>query len=173
LRDHRHLQPARRIKLLLQTGKMGVDLVPQPFLLEGGAEARFQQNWIERLEQIVDGAELDAARHAVHLGERRDHDNGEIAQPRLILEPGEYLESVDLGHHHVEKDEVEGAGLEARNRLLAVARGLDLGLTLEIEMKLQRIEVVVVVIDNEDAGRSSHRPVAAHGAVPIHAETAL
>ena len=152
---------------------MGVDLVPQPFLLESGTEARLEQNRVERLEQIVDGAELDATRHAVHLRERRDHDDGKIAQPRLILQPGEHLESVDLRHHHIEKDEVEGAGLEARNRFLAVAGGLDLGIALEIEMKRQRIEVVIVVIDNEDAGRSSHQPIPGQRAVPIHAEAAL
>src|SRR2546430_6383873 len=114
---------------------MGVDLVPQAFLFEGRSEARFQQNWIEGLEQIVDGAELDATRHAVHLGERRDHDHGEIAQPRLILEPGEHLKAVDFRHHHVEEDEVEGARLEERNRFLAVPGGRHIGVAFEIEMR--------------------------------------
>jgi hypothetical protein len=34
-------------------------------------------------------------------------------------------------------------------------------------MKLQRIKIVIVVIDNEDAGRSSHRAIAGHLAVPV------
>ena len=147
---------------------MGVDLVPQAFLFEGRSEARFQQNRIEGLEQIIDGAELDATRHAVHLGERRDHDHGEIAQPRLILEPGEHLKAVDFRHHHVEEDEVEGARLEERNRFLAVPGGRDIGVAFEIEMKLQRVAVVVVVIDDEDAGPSSHRSIVGHRAVPIN-----
>jgi hypothetical protein len=34
-------------------------------------------------------------------------------------------------------------------------------------MKLQRIKIVIVVIDNEDAGRSSYRAIAGHLAVPV------
>src|SRR6516165_2178542 len=152
---------------------MGVDLVPQAFLFEGRSEARFQQNWIEGLEQIIDSAELDATRHAYLYGERRDHDHREIAQPRLILEPGEHLKAVDFGHHHVEEDEVEGGRLEERNRLLAVPGGRDIGVAFEIEMKLQSIEVVVVVIDDEDAGVSSHRSIVGHRAVPINSNGTL
>jgi len=169
LRYHRHLQPACCVEFLLQPGEMSVDLVPQALLLERRAEAGFQQNRIEGFEQIIDGAEFDATGHAVHLGEGRDHDHGEIAQPRLILQPGEHLKAVDFRHHHVEEDEVEGGRLDERNRFLAVARGLDVGVAFEIEMKLQRIAVVVVVIDDKDAGPSSHRSIVGHRAVPINA----
>jgi hypothetical protein len=148
---------------------MSVDLVPQALLLERRAEAGFQQNRIERLEQIIDGAELDTTRHAVQLGQGRNHDHGKIAQPRLILEPGEHLEPIDLRHHDVEQDEVEGVRLEPGDRLLAIAGGLDIGITLEIEMQLQRVDVVVVVIDDEDAGRSSLRSILGHRAVPMNA----
>ena len=169
LRHHRHLQPPRRVELLLQTSEMGVDLVAQALLLERRAEARFQQNRIEGLEQIVDGPELDATRHAVQLGQGRNHDHGKVAQPRLILEPGEHLEPIDLRHHHVEQDEVEAVRLEPRDRLFAVARSLDVGIALEIEMQFQRVDVVVVVIDDEDAGRSSLRSMLGHRAVPMNA----
>jgi hypothetical protein len=148
---------------------MGVDLVPQALLLERCAKAGFQQNRIERFEQIIDGAELDTTRHAVQLGQGRNHDHGKIAQPRLILEPSEHLEPVDLRHHDVEQDEVEGVRLEPRDRLFAVTRGLDVDIALEIEMQLQRVDVVVVVIDDEDAGGSSLRSILGHRAVPMNA----
>src|ERR671931_401686 len=92
-----------------------------------------------------------------------------VAQPRLILEPGEHLEPIDPRHHHVEQDEIEGVRLEPRDRLFAVARGLNVGVALEIEMQLQRVDVVVVVIDDKDAGRSSLRSMLAHRAVPMDA----
>src|SRR5262249_49183074 len=87
----------------------------------------------------------------------------------LILEPGEHLKAVDFRHHHVEEDEVKRAGLEACNRFLAVARGLDVGVAFEIEMKRQRVAIVVVLIDDKDAGPSSHRSIVGHGAGPINA----
>jgi len=40
-------------------------------------------------------------------------------------------------------------------------------------MKLQSIEVVVVVIDDEDAGVSSHRSIVGHRAVPINSNGTL
>jgi len=91
----------------------------------------------------------------------------------LILEPSEHLKAVDLRHHHVEEDEIEGVRLEPRNRLLAIARGLDIGVALEIEMQLQRVDVVIVVIDNEDPGRISCRLSAGHSAVPLNWEQVL
>src|SRR5215831_116010 len=95
------------------------------------------------------------------------------SRSRLILEPGEHLKAVDFRHHHVEEDEVEGARLEEGNRFLAVPRGLDVGVAFEIEMKLQRVAVVVVVIDDKNAGPSSHRSIVSHRAVPINAGMAL
>ena len=40
---------------------------PQPFLFEAGADARPQQHGVERFGQIVFGADLDTAHHAVHF----------------------------------------------------------------------------------------------------------
>src|SRR5262249_60468841 len=81
--------------------------------------------------------------------------------------------AVDFGHHHVEEDKVEGGRLEERNRFLAVPGGGDVGVAFEIEMKLQRIKVVVVVIDDKDAGVSSHRSIVGHRAVPINSNGTL
>ena len=42
-------------------------LVAQAFFLQAGIDARPQQHRVERLGQVILGAHLDAARHAVHL----------------------------------------------------------------------------------------------------------
>ena len=126
----------------------------------------FNSTGLNGFEQIIDRAELDAAHHAVHLVERRDHDDREIAQPGLILQPGEHLIAVHLRHLHVEQDEVEGFALEPRDRLLAVLRGFDIAVTLEIEVERQRVAIVVVVIDDEDARALSVWSMTGHRALP-------
>ena len=152
LRQHAHLQIAGRLQLLLEPEQMGVHLVAQPLLFQAGAEPRLQQHLIERLEQIIDGTELDAAHDAGHLVERRDHDDGQVVQAALILQPAQHLIAVDLRHHHVEQDQVETFLVQPADRLLSVLGDLNIGITLELEVERERIAVVVVVIDDQDAG---------------------
>ena len=59
--------------------------VVQALALERGADARPEQHRVERLRQIVLGAELDAADHAVQLRDRRDHDHRHVAQHRVAF----------------------------------------------------------------------------------------
>ena len=169
VRHHRHLQAARRLQLLLQPRQMRLDLVAQPLLLERGAEPSLEQHRVERLEQIVDRAELDAAHHAVHLVERRDHDHRKIAQTRLILEPVQHPIAVDLRHHHVEQNQVEFLTAEPRDRFLAVVGGLDPGVAFELEIEREGVAVVVVVIDDQDARPLLCRSIVGHRCHPIRA----
>jgi hypothetical protein len=57
------------LRLRFQAGEMCLDLIPQPLLLERGAEAGFPSR---------DCTELNATDHAAHLIERGDHDHGKI-----------------------------------------------------------------------------------------------
>ncbi len=75
--------------LPLQIGDELLLAVAQPFLFQRGADARAQQDRIERLGQIVLGAGLDAAHHAVELVERRNHDDRNVAGMRRRLEPAQ------------------------------------------------------------------------------------
>ena len=152
LRQHAHLQIAGRLQLLLEPEEVGVHLVVQPLPFQAGAEARLQQHLIERLEQVIDRTELDAAYDAGHLVERRDHDDGQVVQAPLILQPAQHLIAVDLRHHHVEQDDVEAFLVQPRDRLLSVLGDLDIGVALQLEIERERVAVVVVVIDDEDAG---------------------
>ena len=63
----------------LEIGDELLFAVAQPLALQRGADARAQQDRIERLGQIVFGAGLDAAHHAVDLVERRNDDDGDVA----------------------------------------------------------------------------------------------
>ncbi len=63
--------------------EMGRLLIAQPLLVQRRADASPQQGGIERLGQVVLGAQLDAAHSAVDRIERRDHDHRDAAQRRV------------------------------------------------------------------------------------------
>ena len=67
-------------------------------------------------------------------------------------EPAADLDPVELGHHHVEHDEVEALLGEAVERLAAVARGDDLVALLAERVRQQRLDRLLVV-DEQDASR--------------------
>jgi hypothetical protein len=49
--------------------------IVQALTLQGRADARLQEHRVERLGQIVFGAELDAPHHTVEFRQGRDHDH--------------------------------------------------------------------------------------------------
>src|SRR5438132_1252217 len=75
--------------------------------IETRADARPQEDGIEGLREVVVGAHLDAPRDRVDLVERRKHHYRDVAKAIVIAHPAEDLHAVHLGHHHVEKYEVE------------------------------------------------------------------
>ena len=97
LRQHAHLQIAGGLQLLLEPEQVGIHLVVQPLPFQAGAEARLQQHLIERLEQVIDRTELDAAYDAGHFVERGGHHDGQVMQAPPILQPAQHLIAVDLG----------------------------------------------------------------------------
>ena len=102
---------ARRQKLLGHLGRRELPkqlslLVAQAFLLEARRDPRPQQHGVDRLEQIVLGAHLDAPSHAVDLFDGRHDNDGDVAQLRVRPESLERLVAVHLGHLDVEQHEV-------------------------------------------------------------------
>ena len=100
--------PLQRLVPLRQLAAMARLLVVQALLLQAGADPRLQEHRVERLGQVVLGAELDAAHHAVHLVQRRDHEDRDVAQRGIGLEPLEHGIAVQVRHHDVEQHEVDG-----------------------------------------------------------------
>ena len=70
----------RRAAAAPRSAEVGALLIAQALLLEAGADPRPEQHAVERLRQIVLGAELDAADHALDLVHGRDHDHRDVAQ---------------------------------------------------------------------------------------------
>ena len=127
---------------------MAHDVVAQPLFLEARADAGAQQRRVERLRQVILGAELDAADDAFDLVDRRNHDDGDVAQPRVGAQALEHVVAGKAGHHDVEQDQIGRVRRRELERLGAVRRGLDLVLLAE-EPGEER-DVGRRVVDRED-----------------------
>jgi hypothetical protein len=98
----------QRLVELRQLAAIAELVVVEPLLLQAGAHPRLQQHGVERLAQVVVGAELDAPHHALHLVQGGDHEHGDVASRGIALDLLEHGEAVQVRHHDVEEDEVHG-----------------------------------------------------------------
>ena len=108
-----HRQPGRQ-ELLRHLGGRELPeqrplLVAESLLLQAGADAGLQQYRVQRLEEVVLGAHLDAAGDAVHLFHRRHHHDREVAEARVRGQGLQHLVAVHLGHLDVEQDQIDRA----------------------------------------------------------------
>ena len=159
LRREEALQPAQAIELrdlllhpLLELPVPLAHLVAQRFLLEARSDPRAQQRRIERLRQVILGAELDAAHHALHLADRRDHDHRQMPQLGIGLQVLEHLVPVHLGHHDVEQHQVEFLRPQQFQRLPAVIGRREIRVALALQPARERVAIVLVVVDDEQRG---------------------
>ena len=108
----------------------------------------------ERLGDVVVGAELEAEHLVDLLGLGRQHDDRHRARG---AQPPAHLEAVEVGHHHVEHDEVEVALGEALERLDAVGRAHHLVAVLAQRVGEQREDRLLVVDEQDACGSLGHR----------------
>ena len=118
-------------------------------------EPRHQLDRLERLGQVIVGAELEADHLVDHLPSRRQHQDGRRhpALPHLAAD----VEAVHPRQHDVEHDEVVAAARRAREARLAVARRLD-GVAFAAEPIAERQPQAGFVFDEQDARGRAHRP---------------
>ena len=106
----------------------------------------------ERLRDVVVRAELEPE-HLVELvvagGEH--HDRDAALRPQALA----HLEPVEPRQHHVEDDEIDRLGIEARERLVAVAR-LDDAVSVPLERIGQELLDGLLVVDEQDGGWIRH-----------------
>ncbi len=94
--------------------------VVEALLREPGVDPCPQQHRVERLRQVVVGADLDATYDAVDLVDGRDHDDRDVRGARRRLETLERLDAVELRHEDVEQDDVAGSCGEQVERFATV-----------------------------------------------------
>ena len=148
----RKLQHARLAQLQLLAPQLVAGAVAQRLLLESRRDAGAQQRRIERLEDEVLRAQLDAADDRFDFAERgNDHDR-QIVDAAVRLEPLEHAEAVELRHHDIEQHEIEIPAFDRRQGLDPVGRLLDLVDAEALQPAHQQVPVLRHVIDDQDRG---------------------
>src|SRR5262245_9490153 len=151
-RHQRQLQHARLAQLQLLAPQLIARAVAQRLLLESRRDAGAQQRWIERLEDEVLRAQLDAADDRFDFAQRgNDHDR-QIVDAAIRLEPLEHAEAVELRHHDIEQHEIEIPAFDRRQGLEPVGRLLDLVDAEALQPAHQQVPVLRHVIDDQDRG---------------------
>ena len=102
----RLLGAAERIVAPRQIRVQFLFLVAQAFLLQTRVHSGFQQRRIERLDQVVVRASLDAAHHTVEFIHSRNHDHRQMTQRRVLLHLFQDAEPIQFRHHNVQENEI-------------------------------------------------------------------
>ena len=113
---------------------------------EHGADARQQFFQVERLGDVVVGAEVEALQLVGLLRARRQHDDGRLAP--FPQEPHQF-EAVAAGEHDVEHDEVRGEVAGGRDGQVPVAHALDVEAVVD-EVVPQHARQRRIVFNDQD-----------------------
>ena len=113
--------------------------------------ARQQLLELERLGDVVDGADLESADLVDRLRQRRHEDDRDVADGGILLEPFACREAVQVGHQHVEQDQIRMRVGGALDRALAILRDqhVESGLPEQVE---EHAEIRRRIVDDQDDG---------------------
>ena len=123
-------------------------LLQQPPPLQRALHHQFQLVRLERLGDIIEGAELHGLHRGVDLRQPGDHDDVHIGM--RLLDPAQHFEAVDIGHHDVEDHHVVRIFLDFAQRLPAVLHGLDLEL-VAVENAQAASDDDLLVVDDQNS----------------------
>ena len=112
--------------------------------------------YVERLDEIVVAARIEAGDHVLGVGLGGHQDDRNERQRSIGFEPPRHLDPVELRHHDVEQNQVRLDLARLCERFLAVDRGHHF-VALALEPELGDVDIGLVVVDNQDAGRIAHR----------------
>ena len=111
----------------------------------------------ERLDDVVVAARLQPA-HAVVAAVARGEEDDRLVEA-VLAQPLQHVEAVELGHHHVEHDQVGVPVVDGLEGLAAVVGGQG-AVPLEPQGRRDEVVDVGVVVDHQHAGS-----VVAHGTI--------
>ena len=107
----------------------------------------------QRLDQVVDRADLVAAEHRAHLvGGGGQEDDRRQSRALARVQQARGLEAVDAGHAHVQQDQCEVV-LERRAQRFLAGVGEQQPLTEALEQRAQGQQVLRLVVDEKDIRR--------------------
>ena len=119
--------------------------------LEAGerAYASDQLHFVDRLGDEIVGAGLEAAHAVGWTVERRDHHDGQMRGRNVALEASADLETIHLGHHDVEQNDVAKGLFTDRDRFGAARCRQDVEI-FRAEPSFEQLAVGGVVVDDEN-----------------------
>ena len=146
----RHQFGGSRRDEFLEAVAVGFDLAAQALAIEQVLHALAGDLDVDRLQQVVGSAELEAVQLRAVVAERSDENDRNLRQQRVRLEQPAGLVAVHAGHHHVEQDQLRRRlGRHVERRL---ARGHELEGKLLVQRVGQHHQVGWRVIDDKNLG---------------------
>jgi hypothetical protein len=107
---------------------------------------------LDRLGDVVDGAELEARDLVGNFAPRRKKDHGGVTRVGVRLDDAAHLEAVHARHHHVEEDQVRIGLARDLDCAGAIPRRED-AVAAAMQGLHQHIEVRRAVVDHQDGRR--------------------
>jgi hypothetical protein len=150
-----HVTHRARVLALQRAGQgqddvlAGVELLAEVADADQRADARAQLVAVDGLVQEVVRARFQRADLVFRAGERGEHEDGDGAPGRRALDQMARLVAVHVRHHGVEDDDGRVVARVELDRLAPVAGEHDV-VTPAPEVLLQKLQVLLVVIDCED-----------------------
>ena len=146
-----------------ELSRQRLDLSPAAAECRLSMDPRRDHAPVERLGDVVVRTAVQCRNHVVAPGERRRHDHGQLGDRSCAANRLQGLKAVEVGHHHVEEDEIEGLFLDHLQRGPS-ARGLGHLVSGAGEPAAQQLAIRRFVVDEQQ----STGAIARWRFVPLH-----
>ena len=117
---------------------------------------------LNRLGDVIGRAELEAGDLVGNFAQRRQEHDDRVARVGIALQRTAYFEAVELGHHHIEQDEIGMHPARNVERRAAVLRR-EQAITAALERAHDQPQIHRAVVDDKDCrtrrvqGRTARR----------------
>ena len=112
---------------------------------------------LERLGNVIEGAELHRLDRGVDLRQTGDHDHVDVGM--AFLDQAQHFEAADIRHHDVEDHHVVGVFLDFAQRLAAVLHRLD-PIVVAVEDAQAAADDDLLVVDDQNSRAHETPPLA-------------
>ncbi len=114
---------------------------------QDGADARHQFARVERLAEVVVGAELQADDAIDVIAARGEHEDRGVVRG---AELAQHVEAADARQHHIQDQDLEIVRFEFRERIAAVVHALDLEV-FGVQIFGEHLAQFAIVVDEQNS----------------------
>ena len=115
-------------------------------------DARTRNAKIDRLRDVIDGAELESVRLALLVAHAGHENDGNVTRGLLLFQQGADFVAVEARHHHIEQNEIRRF-LVARNGERGFAVGCDANAEIVAQTVDQQLQVNGLVVRDQQQRR--------------------